>query len=153
MKALTVQQPWAWAIVHGGKDVENRTQAWSHRGTFAVHAGARLSDRGADSPLVQRAMGDAMRADQLPIDLVFGAVIGVVDLVGAHTAHEGCCDSEWGEQAYDEHGGRTRRDIVHLELEQPRALVEPVPCRGALGLWTLPQEVLDQVLEQLVATA
>ena len=25
MKALTVQQPWAWAIVHGGKDVENRT--------------------------------------------------------------------------------------------------------------------------------
>lgn len=28
MKALTVQQPWAWAIIHGGKTVENRTQLW-----------------------------------------------------------------------------------------------------------------------------
>jgi hypothetical protein len=55
---------------------------------------------------------------------------------------------------YDEHGGRTRRDIVHLELENPRPLAEPVACRGALGLWTLPGDVLDQVLEQLVeATA
>lgn len=40
MKALTVQQPWAWAIVHGGKDIENRTQAWSYRGPLAIHAGA-----------------------------------------------------------------------------------------------------------------
>lgn len=37
MRALTVQQPWAWAIVHGGKDVENRTQAWSYRGPLAIH--------------------------------------------------------------------------------------------------------------------
>jgi hypothetical protein len=26
MRALTVRQPWAWAIVHGGKDIENRTR-------------------------------------------------------------------------------------------------------------------------------
>ena len=33
MKALTVQQPWAWAIIHAGKTVENRTQRWwSYRG-------------------------------------------------------------------------------------------------------------------------
>lgn len=25
MKALSVRQPWAWAIIHGGKDVENRS--------------------------------------------------------------------------------------------------------------------------------
>ena len=24
--ALSVRQPWAWAIIHGGKDVENRTK-------------------------------------------------------------------------------------------------------------------------------
>jgi hypothetical protein len=40
MRALTVQQPWAWAIVHGGKDVENRTQAWGYRGPLAIHAGS-----------------------------------------------------------------------------------------------------------------
>ena len=42
MKALTVKQPWAWAIIHGGKDVENRS--WmpnlGPRGMrIAIHAG------------------------------------------------------------------------------------------------------------------
>lgn len=27
---LTIRQPWAWAIVSGGKDVENRTWATAH---------------------------------------------------------------------------------------------------------------------------
>lgn len=41
---ISVRQPWAWAIVHGGKDIENRSQAavrnMSHpiRGRLAVHA-------------------------------------------------------------------------------------------------------------------
>lgn len=41
--ALSVRQPWAWAIVFRGKDIENRS--WRHpnpgltfRGEFAVHA-------------------------------------------------------------------------------------------------------------------
>lgn len=42
-KALSVRQPWAWAIIHGGKDVENRSwQAMNHglnqRGPIAIHA-------------------------------------------------------------------------------------------------------------------
>lgn len=24
MKAISVRQPWAWLIIHGGKDIENR---------------------------------------------------------------------------------------------------------------------------------
>lgn len=41
MKVLTVRQPWAAAIIHGGKDVENRTRnlAGSYRGPVAIHAG------------------------------------------------------------------------------------------------------------------
>lgn len=27
MKTISVRQPWAWAIIHGGKDVENRNKA------------------------------------------------------------------------------------------------------------------------------
>jgi len=27
MKAISVRQPWAWAIIFGGKDVENRNKA------------------------------------------------------------------------------------------------------------------------------
>jgi hypothetical protein len=26
MRAISVRQPYAWAIIHGGKDVENRSQ-------------------------------------------------------------------------------------------------------------------------------
>lgn len=41
--ALSVRQPWAWAIVHGGKRIENRSwQAVNHglkqRGPICIHA-------------------------------------------------------------------------------------------------------------------
>ncbi len=42
--ALSVRQPWAWAIVYGGKDVENRTaaalrhMALGSRRRLAIHA-------------------------------------------------------------------------------------------------------------------
>jgi hypothetical protein len=40
--ALSVRQPWAWAIIHAGKDIENRNwrerRLLSHRGRIAVHA-------------------------------------------------------------------------------------------------------------------
>jgi hypothetical protein len=163
VKALTVQQPWAWAIVHGGKDVENRTQAWSYRGPLAIHAGARYSERGQHSPMiaaaVARVKGPAEVHGSWPPLFVepdrMSAIVGVVDLVDVHTSIE-CVDeqgamcSAWAESSYDEHGGRTRRDVVHLVLERPRTLPEAIPCRGALGLWTPPADVVDAVLEQLV---
>ena len=38
MKILSIKQPWAWAIIHAGKDIENRTWATKFRGRFLVHA-------------------------------------------------------------------------------------------------------------------
>lgn len=139
MKALTVQQPWAWAIIHGGKLIENRTQQWQYRGPLAIHAGARWSDRGAESPLVSAAWRAA--GDHLLNDTIMGAIIGLVDLVDCHL-DAGCC-KPWGESAYVEHGGRQRRHIVHLVLENPRPLPDPIPCRGALGLWTPPADIIE----------
>ena len=40
MKCLTICQPWAWAIVAAGKDVENRTRPTRYRGPLLIHAGA-----------------------------------------------------------------------------------------------------------------
>ena len=31
-QAFSVRQPWAWAILHAGKDVENRSAAALHAG-------------------------------------------------------------------------------------------------------------------------
>ncbi|MCV7255650.1 hypothetical protein H7J86_26145 [Mycobacterium hackensackense] len=148
MKALTVQQPWAWAIINGGKLIENRTQIWKYRGPLAIHAGARWSDRGEDSPLVHAAFreqrGPQWNGGKLPHwAFEMRAILGVVDLVDCHP-DAGCC-TPWGEQSYVEHGGRERRRITHLVLENPRPLAEPIPCKGALGLWTPPADIAEQL--------
>ncbi len=38
MKALSIRQPWAWLILHGGKDIENRDWATRFRGRVLIHA-------------------------------------------------------------------------------------------------------------------
>lgn len=156
MKALTVCQPWAWAIIHGGKLVENRTSVWSHRGDLAIHAGKRVSDRGVFSPLVVdawRRKGGAVTEAIATDDVIrpscpagpLGAIIGIVTLVDVHISMPGCCDSPWAETSYQENGGKTRRDITHLVLENPRP-VTPVPCLGKQSLWNVPPDIEDQVV-------
>lgn len=158
MRVLTVQQPWAWAIIHGGKDIENRTQLWSYRGPLAIHAGARLSERGCDLiPDLLDQTRPELLAPYADEQLTMGAIIGTVQLVDVHPAEPeipsdsgsglwaaACCDSPWAEQSYEEHDGRTRRDITHLVLEDPRP-VDPIPCKGRLGLWTPTVDIAVQL--------
>lgn len=35
---LSVRQPWAWALLHGGKTIENRSWPTRHRGRIWIHA-------------------------------------------------------------------------------------------------------------------
>lgn len=39
MKALSVRQPWAWLIVNGYKDIENRDWSTQQRGRIWIHTG------------------------------------------------------------------------------------------------------------------
>lgn len=43
MKALSIRQPWAWLIVNGFKDIENRTWATKMRGDILIHASKNLT--------------------------------------------------------------------------------------------------------------
>lgn len=43
MKALSIRQPWAWAIIHAGKDIENRSWGTSYRGPMLIHAAKGLT--------------------------------------------------------------------------------------------------------------
>lgn len=140
MRALTVRQPWAWAIIHGGKDVENRTRnvAGGYRGPVAIHAGLTVDVASHEHPEIERATIDAsyfldLDDDRDPYPL--GAFIGVVDLVNAHPSPPGsrCC-TEWAEPG-----------AHHLVLANPRPLPEPIPARGRLGLWTPDQDVVEQL--------
>lgn len=125
--ALTICQPWAWAIVHGPKRIENRTWPTRHRGPIAIHAGkskAWLCDELPD--------GTAVPTSQL----VFGAVIGIAHLEDVVPVDQ-CGDDPFA-------GGPWC-----WRLKNVIPLVEPVPCRGAQGLWIMPQDVLAQVRQQL----
>ncbi|WP_205814215.1 hypothetical protein [Microbacterium sp. K24] len=155
MRILTVRQPWAWAIIHGGKDVENRPRniAGNYRGPVAIHAGKSFDyERPTDRFLAEYS--------RLPVaGRETGYIIGVVNLIEVHEerdcwtamagrdgeTHEEHCSS-WA------HGG----DVFHLVLENPRPLAEPIPYTGALGLRDLavrdPQTVLA-INRQIGATA
>jgi hypothetical protein len=151
VRVLTVRQPWAWAIVHGGKDVENRGRniAGGYRGPVAIHAGLAPDFAAASHELLQERWSERCEATQpypprFPsrgeVYHEYGAIIGVVDLVDVHRplwdntceyGSEGAC-SPWAE---------VDGWPCHLVLANPRPLVEPIPFRGALGLRELPADV------------
>lgn len=115
MKAITVRNPWAWAIVHGTKRIENRSWTTAYRGPLAIHAGmANWSDD--DHEFVRHL------CPSLPDDLYGGAIIGTVDLVDVVTASR----SPWFSGPFG------------WVLANPRPC-EPYAVGGKLGLWTPPE--------------
>ena len=52
--ALSIRQPWAWAILHAGKDVENRSEPMARSAerligqTILLHAGKTVDPDGFD---------------------------------------------------------------------------------------------------------
>ncbi len=154
MRILTIRQPWARAIIHGGKDIENRVRniAGSYRGPVAIHAGAAW-DWEAQFPV-----GDTPHPTSR--SLVRSAIIGVVDLVGSHVVKESasernvCFDhhtptgdvcSPWA-QPFNQFVGYRG---YHLVLANPRPLAEPIPFKGGLGLRRLDDATTAAVLEAI----
>lgn len=126
MRILSVRQPWADAIVFGGKDIENRVNnvAGDYRGDVAIQAA------------LTAASFDEKHPDLWPLDdLVTGAIIGVVELVKVHRSIR--CKGECSTWADDSE--------YHLELARPRPLVEPIPFKGALGLRRLPTRTETEI--------
>lgn len=167
MKALTVRQPWAWAILHG-KSPENRTHniAGGYRGPLAIHASLTRDPSAWEHPalrdLFQRYLdvafddlAERMRSAIAELDV--GVVIGVVDLVDVHPCADGCCPT-WGEHEYVETQRLCDDELTvvsaraHLVLENPWPLSQPIACRGRLGLWTPPAEVLAWIEHDLGAS-
>jgi hypothetical protein len=147
MRALTVRQPWAWAIVHGGKDVENRVRPLGpYRGPVAIHASQRIADSAAWTDRnVQAAM---VQADSLPAwSTTLGTVVGVVDLVDSHHRDEcltrpgGWC-STWA-----------MPDHHHLVMTNPRPLGRPFQASGRLGLWIPEPYLVQRITDELQEVA
>lgn len=85
MRALSIQQPWAWLIVNGYKDIENRDWPTRFRGRIYVHAGKKIDKEAIE--YLRRSHPDV----PLPDDFDVGGIVGSVIIAGCTTEHE----SKW----------------------------------------------------------
>ena len=136
MKALTLWQPWAHAITHYGKRIENRT--WKPPAAlvgrdFAIHAGGRV-DGESTRDLIEEGI---FPEDFNPNSLWRFHVVAVARLARVvHRALDVPSDQfEWW------------AGPVGWLFDDLRVLVEPVRCRGKQGLWELPLDVHRLVLD------
>ena len=131
MKALSIKQPWAHAIVMRWKDVENRSRRTSHRGWFAVHA-SKTPHRKARYP----------RGWKTPDvdDLPKSAIVGVAWLEEVVTPHK----SPWFYRP-----PRGEKNYAYV-LKRARRLKEPIEdVDGALGFWDVPPGLARKIRRQL----
>ncbi|HAF48556.1 MAG TPA: hypothetical protein DCL08_04850 [Anaerolineaceae bacterium] len=77
VKVLSVHQPWAWLIVNGYKDVENRSWKTNYRGPLYIHAGKKFDEADYNSLMSQFKSIVFPQMNQFK----FGGIIGIVDLV------------------------------------------------------------------------
>jgi len=148
LRALTIREPWAWAIAYGGKDVENRSwPAPSWCTSIAVHAGAGWDTDGEDSPLVRRKWSATTGRGPLSRKsgfMPFSAILAVARISGCHP------DAECRSAPTSRHCSPwALPDQWHWTLADIQPLPDPVPCTGKLGLWHLPADVEAAVRRQL----
>jgi hypothetical protein len=114
--ALSVQQPWAWAIVNGYKPIENRTWRTTFRGPLWIHAGRQFDRNGlafirANFPTVD-----------LPDLFDAGGIVGRVRMSDCVDSPRTPAQSVWFFGPW----GFVFDDAEPLPL---------YPCRGQLGLF------------------
>lgn len=136
VRGLTLVQPWAYAITNCGKTIENRGWAPRQVDTILIHAGAKLE--------LSEAMSTFNAAGFiLPPVVAARAVVAVATITGVCTRSRHIHD-----RLMCDCGVWAATGQIHWRLAVT-VLDEAVPCRGALGLWTPPPEVLAAVREQL----
>lgn len=141
MRALTIHQPWAWAIVAGHKPVENRSWAPPEAAVgevLVIHAGRRFDVE--NERLVEQLAG----TECLPPHVEASGIIGVAVLDRVVDAQDGNCQdpllmSPWFSGRF----GWVLRDADQFP--------KPIECRGKQGLWKVPPEVAEKVWYRMLA--
>ncbi len=131
VRALTIRQPWAWAVIYGGKDVENRRWRTAYRGPLLIHAGKNADPDPEATARVLWTMADPEAFGQPRAALrAREAIVGFVHLADVLTDSP----SPWAT------AGR-----YHWALEFPEPIDPPIPCRGRPGLWVPPPVVAERL--------
>ena len=136
VRGLSVRQPWASAIAHLGKRVENRGRPVTYTGHVLIHA-----SRTPDAPAMREAPTDLPHRDAR------GAILAVARIADCHSATTcaGRCDP-WAEPPID---WAEPRPIWHWRLADVVPLAYPVSARGAVYLWRPAMGLRHQVAASL----
>lgn len=134
MRAFTILQPCATAMLYGGKDWENRPNPvpttipigeW-----IALHAGVRLWK---DAALIRKLWPECPPDAELPM----GALIGAWRLDGCVRREDLKSPGPWAFGPWCYRVG----DVM--------ALKKPLPCKGWQGWWTVPEKLATEVRNQI----
>jgi hypothetical protein len=132
MKALTIRQPWAWAILHAGKNVENRNWPTQHRGWTALHAAKGMTaDEYTEACQV---ISIATPGVFIPAfeEFTRGAVIGLMNIID--------CVSDMQSPWFFGDYGFVIGDIK---------ILTPIPCNGKLNFWNTDFATTNEIRRQL----
>lgn len=142
IKALTVSQPYAEAIVAGVKTIETRTWRTKYRGALAIHAGIawwRQRELGQFRARLMAAEVARRIGLHEPVTAYpRGALVGMVWMVDcvAFTPHS------WNLlRAAHRVALPWREGLYAWVLVDARRLARPVPWRGARGLFDIPADL------------
>lgn len=133
MKALTIKQPWATLIMHHGKDVENRSWPTSFRGQVAITSSKASTEYDYDMAMGLMSMLGKPFPRCSPETIPRGFILGTVEIYDCL----GGSNSPW---FFGEYG---------FLLRNPRPLAVPIPIKGKLGFWDLPEEVEQAIAAEL----
>ena len=90
MKAISIRQPWAWLILHAGKDIENRSRHWNFRGKLYIHAAKGMT---RDEYLAAELFACDITHDGKPVvlppfeELQRGGIVGTVEVTDCVEDH------------------------------------------------------------------
>lgn len=148
LRALTIQQPWAWAIAAGEKTVENRRWQTHYRGPIVIHAGVGVGTRRHHDETVSRVaelsgytVETVRRLSELRGHII--AVARLDDVCG-ESLYRGrmsplLCDCGLWAMSQDR----------HFKLTNVRRLTTPIPAKGALNLWRVSDDAQAQIAGQI----
>lgn len=157
MKGLTLTQPWATLVAFQEKQIETRSWSTDYRGLLAIHAAKGVSSIGGEAGLsnlcesdpffsVLRRHVSGYTAKERAADLPRGVIVAVVELVdvvptSALKGDDASVVISEKERAFGDYSPSRFAWVLRHRLN----LYDGVPCRGALGLWNVPSDVVAQL--------
>lgn len=126
-RALTITPAWAWAIVHAGKRIENRSWTTNYRGSILIHAD--LRERPTDRQDVEAIIGRP-----LPREIERGAFVARATLVDVVRIDDRWIERSRAQQAL----GPWAVGPYCWILEDVEPYTWPIKATGRQGLWIPP---------------